>query len=215
MVVGQIVHGVAPVSADAAALVPVGEGLTFDEAEGFLQGQAQVQVPVFNDGQLGVVPADGTDVRAAVKIPIFAAGGVLTGQDIADLHKMGADGVQLGSRFAACVESNAAPSLKQYYLKSKKDDIVIIHSPVGLPGRAVRTPFSKRIMDGPVPPTVCDRCLKQCDHHFCIIRALSRAQQGDLETGLVFTGEFMPRIDRILTVHEIYEELKQQLEEAN
>ena len=156
-----------------------------------------------------------SDVRAAVKIPIFAAGGVLTGQDIADLHKMGADGVQLGSRFAACLESNAAPSLKQYYLKSKKDDIVIIHSPVGLPGRAVRTPFSKRIMDGPVPPTVCDRCLKQCDHHFCIIRALSRAQQGDLETGLVFTGEFMPRIDRILTVHEIYEELKQQLEEAN
>ena len=67
MVVGQIVHGVAPVSADAAALVPVGEGFAFDEAEGFLQGQAQVQVPVFNDGQLGVVPADGTDVRAAVK----------------------------------------------------------------------------------------------------------------------------------------------------
>jgi len=153
-----------------------------------------------------------SDVRAAVKIPVFAAGGILTGQDIADLYKMGANGVQLGSRFAACVESNAAPSLKQYYLK---DDIVIIHSPVGLPGRAVRTPFSSRIMEGPVPPTVCDRCLKQCDHHFCIIRALSRAQQGDLETGLVFTGEFMPRIDRILTVHEIFEELKQQLEAAN
>ena len=76
-------------------------------------------------------------------------------------------------------------------------------------------PFSKRIMDGPVPPKVCDRCLKQCDHHFCIIRALSRAQQGDLETGLVFTGEFMPRIDRILSVHEIFEELKQQLEAAD
>ena len=101
-----------------------------------------------------------SDVRAAVKIPVFAAGGILTGQDIADLHKMGADGVQLGSRFAACVESNAAPSLKQYYLKSKKDDIVIIHSPVGLPGRAVRTPFSARIIEGPVPPKVCDRCLK-------------------------------------------------------
>ena len=156
-----------------------------------------------------------SDVRAAVKIPVFAAGGILTGQDIADLHKMGADGVQLGSRFAASVESNAAPSLKEYYLKTKQEDVVIIHSPVGLPGRAVRTPFSARIMEGPVPPKVCDHCLKQCDHHFCIIRALSRAQQGDVETGLVFTGEFMPRIDRIMSVHEIFEELKQQLAAAN
>jgi len=70
-------------------------------------------------------------------------------------------------------------------------------------------------MEGPVPPKVCDHCLKQCDHHFCIIRALSRAQQGDVETGLVFTGEFMPRIDRIMSVHEIFEELKQQLEAAD
>ena len=99
--------------------------------------------------------------------------------------------------------------------QSKQEDVVIIHSPVGLPGRAVRTPFSARIMEGPVPPKVCDHCLKQCDHHFCIIRALSRAQQGDVETGLVFTGEFMPRIDRIMSVHEIFEELKQQLEAAN
>ena len=156
-----------------------------------------------------------SDVRATVKIPVFAAGGILTGQDIADLHKMGADGVQLGSRFAASIESNAAPSLKEYYLKTKQEDVVIIHSPVGLPGRAVRTPFSARIMEGPVPPKVCDHCLKQCDHHFCIIRALSRAQQGDVETGLVFTGEFMPRIDRIMSVHEIFEELKQQLEAAD
>ena len=155
------------------------------------------------------------DIRKAVDIPVIAAGGVLTGQDIVDLIQMGANGVQMGSRFAASEESNAAPALKEFYLKAQPEDVVLIHSPVGLPGRAVRTPFSSRIMEGPVPPTVCDRCLKQCDHHFCIIRALSRAQQGDLETGLVFTGEFMPRIDRILTVHEIFEELKQQLEAAN
>ena len=149
-------------------------------------------------------------IRAAVKIPVIAAGGVLSGQDIVDFIKMGANGVQMGSRFAASAESNAAPALKEYYLKSKPEDIVVIHSPVGLPGRAVRTPFSARVMEGPVPPKVCDACLKACKHNFCIIRALTRAQQGDVETGLVFTGEYMPRIKKILSVHEIFSQLKRE-----
>ena len=128
---------------------------------------------------------------------------------------MGAAGVQMGSRFAASEESNAAPALKEYYLKSKPEDIVVIHSPVGLPGRAVRTPFSARVLEGPVPPKTCDACLKACKHNFCIIRALIRAQQGDVETGLVFTGEYMPRIDKILSVHEIFEQLKREAEAAD
>ncbi|MBQ3434874.1 MAG: nitronate monooxygenase, partial [Selenomonadaceae bacterium] len=78
-------------------------------------------------------------IRAAVNIPVIAAGGVLTGKDIADVLKMGANGVQMGSRFAASLESNGAPSLKEYYLKSQPEDVVVINSPVGLPGRAVRT----------------------------------------------------------------------------
>ena len=144
------------------------------------------------------------EVRAAVKLPVIAAGGVLSGRDIVDFIKMGANGVQMGSRFAASEESNAAPALKEYYLKSTPEDVVVIHSPVGLPGRAVRTPFSARVMEGPVPPKVCDACLKACKHNFCIIRALTRAQQGDVETGLVFTGEYMPRIDKIKSVKEIF-----------
>ena len=128
---------------------------------------------------------------------------MLSGKDIVDMLNMGANGVQMGSRFAASIESNAAPSLKEYYLKSKPEDVVVIHSPVGLPGRAVRTPFSKRVMEGNVPPKTCDSCLKACKHNFCIVRALTRAQQGDVETGLVFTGEYMPRIEKILPVKEI------------
>ena len=151
------------------------------------------------------------EVLEAVKIPVIAAGGVLNGQDIVDFIKLGASGVQMGSRFAASVESNAAPALKEYYLKAKPEDIVVIHSPVGLPGRAVRTPFSQRVLNGPVPPKVCDACLKACKHNFCIIRALIRAQQGDIETGLVFTGEYMPHIHNILSVKEIFGGL---LEEA-
>ncbi len=150
------------------------------------------------------------DIRAAVdvNIPVIAAGGVLSGQDIVDLIKMGANGVQMGSRFAASVESNAAPALKEFYLKAKPEDIVVIHSPVGLPGRAVRNPFAERIMVGPVPPTTCDACLKNCKHNFCIIRALMRAQQGDIETGLVFTGEYIHKIKEILSVKEIFSRLE-------
>ena len=147
------------------------------------------------------------DIVKAVDIPVIAAGGVLHGQDIADFIKMGASGVQMGSRFAASVESNGAPMLKEFYLKSKPEDVVVIHSPVGLPGRAVRNPWAERIMEGPVPPTQCDVCLKGCKHNFCIIRALTRAQQGDVETGLVFTGEYLPTIDKIMTVEEIFQQL--------
>ncbi len=147
-------------------------------------------------------------IRAAVKLPVIAAGGALNGQDIVDLIKLGANGVQMGSRFAASCEANSAPALKEYYLKSSPDDVVVIHSPVGLPGRAVRTPFSAKVLEGPVPPKTCDACLKACRHNFCIIRALIRAQQGDVETGLVFTGANLPKIPEILPVHEIFKRLK-------
>ena len=144
------------------------------------------------------------DIAKAVDIPVVAAGGVLSGQDIVDLIKMGASGVQMGSRFAASEESNAAPALKRFYLKSKPDDIVVIHSPVGLPGRAVRNPFADKIMVGPVPP-------KSCKHNFCIIDSLIRAEQGDVENGLVFTGEYIHRIKEILPVREIISRIKSEV----
>lgn len=150
-------------------------------------------------------------IREAVSIPVIAAGGCLHGQDIVDLIKMGANGVQMGSRFAASLEANSAPTVKEYYLKSEPEDIVVIHSPVGLPGRAVRNPFAEHIMtEGNWPIPRCDNCLKACKHNFCIIRALTRAQQGDVDTGLVFTGEYISRIDEILPVSEIFRRLKEE-----
>lgn len=150
-------------------------------------------------------------IREAVSIPVIAAGGCLHGQDIVDLIKMGANGVQMGSRFAASLEANSAPTVKEYYLKSKPEDIVVIHSPVGLPGRAVRNPFAEHIMtEGNWPIPRCDNCLKACKHNFCITRALTRAQQGDVDTGLVFTGEYISRIDEILPVSEIFRRLKEE-----
>lgn len=155
------------------------------------------------------------DICAAVDIPVIAAGGVLHGQDVVDLIKMGANGVQMGSRFATSAEANSAPMLKEFYLKSKPEDVVVIHSPVGLPGRAVRNPFAERIMVENVPPKVCDNCLKACKHNFCIIRSLIRAQQGDVDTGLVFTGEYISQIRKILSVKEIFDQLLAEIAVAN
>lgn len=152
------------------------------------------------------------EILEAVNIPVIAAGGAITGSDVADLLKLGASGVQMGSRFAASEESNGAPYLKEFYLKMTKEDVVQIDSPVGFKGRAVLNPFAKSVMEGhPLKPTQCDSCLKHCSRSFCIIRALTRAQQGDVETGLVFTGANMWKIKEILPVHEIFRRIKEEL----
>lgn len=154
-------------------------------------------------------------VVEAVNIPVVAAGGVMSGRDIVDLIKLGANGVQMGTRFAASEESNAAPALKEFYLKAKPEDVVVIHSPVGLPGRAVRNPFAEKIMEGNDPVKKCDACLKNCKQNFCIIKALIRAEQGDVETGLVFTGEYIHKIKEILPVKEIFARLQAEVAAIN
>lgn len=155
------------------------------------------------------------EVRAAVDIPVIGAGGVLHGSDIAEMLRLGANGVQMGSRFVASVESNGADALKEVYLRANKpEDFILVHSPVGLPGQAIRTPFSERILLGTAPkPETCDFCLKKCSHKYCIIRALTRAQQGDVETGLVFSGKRMMEIHDILPVKDIFANIKREMEE--
>lgn len=156
------------------------------------------------------------DIKNAVKIPVIGAGGIINGRDIVDTLRLGADGVQMGTRFAASDESNAAPALKEFYLKAKHEDIVLINSPVGLPGRAIKNPFAEKIIGSTAPvPESCDACLKHCAKNFCIIKALIRAQQGDVETGLVFTGEYIHKIDEILPVKEIFNRLLAEVEVIN
>ncbi|WP_293808041.1 nitronate monooxygenase [uncultured Phascolarctobacterium sp.] len=152
------------------------------------------------------------EIVKSVNIPVIAAGGAVCGSDVAELLKLGASGVQMGSRFAASEESNGAPALKEFYLKMTKEDVVQIDSPVGYKGRAIRNPFAQLSLDNKAPkPTTCDLCLKHCTHSFCIIRALTRAQQGDVETGLVFTGANMWKIKEILPVKEIFRRIKDEI----
>ena len=190
----------AKISEKLGASAIVGEGT---EAGGHLGTQQSIKE---------ILP----DIVKAVNIPVIAAGGATCGQDIVDLLNLGADGVQMGSRFAASEESNGARFLKEMYLRMVKEDVVQIDSPVGYKGRAIRSPFAQLSLEGRAPlPVTCDACLKHCTHQFCIIRALSRAQQGDVETGLIFTGAHMWKIHEILPVKEIFRRIKDEVAAIN
>ena len=156
-------------------------------------------------------------VAAVKKIPVIGAGGVVEGKDIVEMLRLGASGVQMGSRFAASVECNASDELKQMYVRTKKaEDVVLNQSPVGLPGQAIRNRFVETVLDGTVPaPKTCDACLKHCSHKFCLIKALERAQQGDVETGLVFSGNNMRKVNEILPVKEIFARLQQEVSQID
>ena len=156
------------------------------------------------------------EVKEVVSIPIIGAGGVTTGEDMYDLMKLGADAVQIATRFAASVESNASKEFKEIYLNAVEGDSVIIQSPVGLPGRAVRTSFSEAVIAGEKMKIVkCDNCLKRCNHAFCLRESLENAQVGIVENGLIFAGKNVHKIKDILTVKEIISKLLAEFEEAS
>lgn len=146
-------------------------------------------------------------IKASVKIPVILAGGVIDKEDIIEVFKMQVDGVQMGTRFAASVESNASDSFKELYVKAKEGDVQIIHSPVGLPGNALPTPFLTKINNAEVTIEKCIKCLKKCSKKFCIINALIEAKNGNLDKGLVFAGEKVYKIKQILPVKQIINEL--------
>lgn len=148
------------------------------------------------------------EILEAVDIPVIGAGGVVTGADIRRTLDAGAAGVQMGSRFGATVESSAPEAFKQMYVDATEEDIVTVKSPVGLPGRAIRNPFSRRMARGEFPPIEqCISCLKKCGKDYCIMERLKRAQGGDVEDGLVFAGSSAARIHDVLTVEELMDRL--------
>ncbi len=144
-------------------------------------------------------------------IPVIAAGGIYTGADIHKFMQLGAQGVQMGTRFVATYECDASMEYKEVYLKCKKEDIVIIDSPVGLPGRAIRDKFLKRISSGVKETFKCPwKCLRTCDFKnvpYCIGLALTNAKKGDLENGFAFAGANAYLVDKIISVKELIETL--------
>jgi len=156
------------------------------------------------------------EVVKVVKIPLIAAGGIFDGRDIVEMLRAGAKGVQMATRFVATKECDVNLKFKEAHLKAKKEDVVIIHSPVGLPGRAIRTPLVEKILAGKAPkpdPKRCQGCIGMvCDKSYCILEVLENAQKGDIENGLVFAGSNVWRVNKIVSVKELIQEL---VEEAN
>lgn len=142
--------------------------------------------------------------------PLIVAGGIYTKEDVQKALAYGADGVQLGTRFVTTEECDVHPNFKQAYLNATEDDMVVIKSPVGMPGRAIRTPFTDRVEDGRIPPEKCNRCLTPCkaeEAPYCITQALINAARGDTEHGLVFSGSNAYRATKIEKVEDIFREL--------
>lgn len=156
------------------------------------------------------------EILDAVDIPVIAAGGVVTGADIHNVLDKGAAGVQMGSRFAATVESSAPEEFKQMYVDATPEDVILIDSPVGLPGRSLRSPFSARLEAGEgLGVDECKSCLRRCGHQFCIADRLVWAQEGDLEEGLVFAGDAAARVHDVPEVADLMARLVEEYEAAS
>jgi nitronate monooxygenase len=144
-------------------------------------------------------------------IPVIAAGGIFDGKDIARVLRLGAKGVQMATRFVCTDECDASPRYKEAYLAARKEDIVIINSPVGMPGRVVRNAFVDRINSGERVDFEClYQCLVTCDPrkvNYCIAKALVNAYRGKLDQGFVMCGSNAFRIKAIVPVRELMREL--------
>lgn len=151
-------------------------------------------------------------------IPVIPAGGIYTGADIYNFINRGAAGVQMATRFVATVECDASDEFKQAYLKATKEDVVIIESPVGMPGRAIRDQFLDDVVAGDKKPFKCPyHCIITCnvkDAPYCIAKALANAKEGKLSEGFAFAGENVYRVNEIVTVKELIHTLGQEYEAA-
>ena len=144
-----------------------------------------------------------------VKIPVIAGGGVRSHADVERLMALGASGVQVGTKFVATEECDAAPAFKQAYVRSRKEDVQLIESPVGLAARAIRNSFLEKVeKQGRIPVQRCYQCMnhcKQAETKYCISQALIDAVQG--REGLVFCGANAYEIEKLSTVEKVMQEL--------
>ena len=146
------------------------------------------------------------------KIPVAAAGGIFDRQDIDHVLSLGADAVQIASRFVVTKECDASDAYKRAYIEAGKGNIQIVKSPVGMPGRAVRNAFIRQVEQHKQEITGCYQCLEKCNPKevpYCITQALIHAVKGELEQGLIFCGENVSRIHEMTTVPELMRELTQ------
>jgi nitronate monooxygenase len=143
-------------------------------------------------------------------IPLIVSGGIWDRHDIDQIMAMGANGVQMGTRFITTEECEADRRYKEFYLQAHSQNLVTVLSPAGKPARVMRNQFAENVLAD--LPTIEKRCIANCLESclcrdrgatFCLIQALDRAAQGDLEQGLIFSGGSVKPIEKILSVSEL------------
>ena len=153
------------------------------------------------------------------EIPVIAAGGIFTGQDIKSIMNRGASAVQLGTRFVATEECDASTEFKESIVNATEEDIQIIKSPVGMPGRTIFNKFLKEAADGQRRPAVCKHnCIRSCNPKttmYCISEALLAAFKGNFKDGFAFVGSNAGRVKSVSTVENIFNELQDEYNKAN
>lgn len=221
------------------ALVPIVSSLKafklivkrWEKLYGRLPDGVVVETPLHAGGHLGVTKMDQVNSpdlsletvvpelvdyianELGEDIPVVAAGGIWDRQDMEKAFALGARGVQMGTAFACTEEGDASARFKQAFVDAKEEDVVLIKSPVGIPGRALKSPFIQRYLQGDVESKPCmANCLTHCSYRkdrqaFCIAAALVDAYNGDWENGLFFCGDNVVKCDRIRTVAEVFREL--------
>jgi len=151
-------------------------------------------------------------------IPVIAAGGIYTGADIYKFLQLGAQGVQMATRFVTTHECDASMEFKEAYINCNEEELIIIDSPVGLPGRAIQNKFLEEVSSGGIKPFKCPwKCLKTCNPKkspYCIALALTNAKKGNLDKGFAFAGANACRTDKIISVKEVFKTLLEEYERA-
>ena len=144
------------------------------------------------------------------EIPVISAGGIWDKNDIEKFLSLGASGVQMATRFVATDECDASEEFKKAYVEASKENIKIIKSPVGMPGRALYNKFIKKVENEKSKVTKCYGCIKTCDvatTPYCITKALINAVKGNVDEGLIFVGSNVHKIEKIVPVHDLMQEL--------
>jgi len=187
-------------------------GFTLDELKD------EVSMPKLEDLLAEVLKvANKYGAERGAKIPVIAAGGVFNGGDITRMINLGASGVQLATRFVCTNECDAADAFKQAYIHAEKEDIILIKSPVGMPGRALKNDFLDKAKKGEIKFRCNYLCLKTCNpttSPYCIADALTNAALGDLENGFIFVGSNVHRVNKIVSVKALINELVTEAEIA-
>jgi nitronate monooxygenase len=151
-------------------------------------------------------------------IPIIAGGGIYNGTDIHRFLELGAAGIQMGTRFVTTIECDASDAFKQAYINCNEEDIAIIKSPVGMPGRAIKNDYIRDVENNIKKPYNCPyHCIITCDvksSPYCIALALMNAKKGKLDYGFAFAGQNAYRSKEIISVHELINNITEEYDNA-